>query len=67
MFDVVALEEILIDFTPAGYTPAGNPIFEANHGGASANVLAAISKLGGKSAFMERLVTTSSDIFWKKC
>ncbi|MGB3993819.1 MAG: carbohydrate kinase, partial [Limnochordia bacterium] len=40
MYDVVALGEILIDFTPAGLSEQGNPLFEANPGGAPANVLA---------------------------
>lgn len=52
MFDVVALGELLIDFTPAGISDAGNVLFERNPGGAPANVLAAVSKLGGKSAFI---------------
>lgn len=55
MFDVVALGELLIDFTPVGHTPAGSPVFEANPGGAPANVLAAVSKLGGKSAFIGKV------------
>jgi fructokinase len=43
MFDVVALGESLIDFTPAGRSPIGNELFERNPGGAPANVLAAQS------------------------
>ena len=46
---------LVIDFTPAGHTPAGSPVFEANPGGAPANVLAAVSKLGGKSAFIGKV------------
>ena len=38
MADFYALGELLIDFTPAGKTPAGIPIFEQNPGGAPANV-----------------------------
>ncbi len=34
MADFYALGELLIDFTPAGKTPAGIPIFEQNPGGA---------------------------------
>lgn len=55
MFDVVALGELLIDFTPAGNSPAGNELFERNPGGAPANVLAAVSKLGGSSAFIGKV------------
>ena len=52
MYDVVALGEILIDFTPAGLSEYGNPLFEANPGGAPANVLACLAKLGRKTAFL---------------
>ena len=52
MYDVVALGELLIDFTPSGSTERGNQLFEQNPGGAPANVLAAISKLGKKGAFI---------------
>jgi fructokinase len=55
MLDVVALGEILIDFTPAGISPAGNELFERNPGGAPANVLTAISKLGGSCAFIGKV------------
>ena len=36
MFDVVALGELLIDFIQSGSSTAGNPLFEANPGGAHA-------------------------------
>lgn len=52
MFDVVALGELLIDFTPAGRSPTGNELFERNPGGAPANVLAALAKLGKSVAFL---------------
>lgn len=52
MYDVVALGELLIDFTPSGLSQAGNDLFERNPGGAPANVLAAVSKLGKSSAFL---------------
>ena len=38
-FDVIALGELLIDFTENGVSAQGNPIFEANPGGAPCNVL----------------------------
>ena len=38
--DVVALGELLIDFTENGVSGQGNPLFEANPGGAPCNVLA---------------------------
>lgn len=55
MFDVTALGELLIDFTPAGVSGQGNICFERNPGGAPANVLAAISRLGGKTAFIGKV------------
>ncbi|MCU6712612.1 carbohydrate kinase [Paenibacillus sp. J5C_2022] len=50
--DVVALGELLIDFTPHGVSDQGQPLFERNPGGAPANVLAALAKLGRKTAFI---------------
>ena len=50
--DVVALGEILIDFTFAGKNADGKNLFEENPGGAPANCVSAVAKLGGKSAFI---------------
>ena len=33
-YDVTALGELLIDFTENGISPQGNPLLEANPGGA---------------------------------
>ena len=38
-YDVVALGELLIDFTENGLSEQGNPLLEANPGGAPCNVL----------------------------
>jgi len=54
-YDVVALGELLIDFTENGYSPQGNPVFEANPGGAPCNVLAMLQKLGNKTAFIGKV------------
>ena len=51
-YDVVALGELLIDFTENGKSNQGNPLFEANPGGAPCNVLAMLTKLGHKTAFI---------------
>lgn len=51
-FDVIALGELLIDFTENGTSGQGNPIFEANPGGAPCNVLAMLNKLGKKTSFL---------------
>ncbi|RXZ83404.1 carbohydrate kinase [Paenibacillaceae bacterium] len=52
---VTALGEVLIDFTPAGSSAAGNVQFEQNPGGAPANVLAALAKLGVETAFIGKV------------
>jgi fructokinase len=55
MFDITAFGELLIDYTPAGKSPAGMDLFEQNPGGAPANVLACASKLGQKTAFIGKI------------
>ena len=54
-YDVTALGELLIDFTENGYSSQGNPVFEANPGGASCNVLAMLAKLGYSAAFIGKV------------
>ena len=54
-YDVVALGELLIDFTKNGMSEQGNPIFEANPGGAPCNVLAMLERLGRKTAFIGKV------------
>ena len=54
-YDVVALGELLIDFTQNGISEQGNPLFEANPGGAPCNVLSIVSKLGHKTAFIGKV------------
>lgn len=51
-YDVVALGEILIDFTFAGINAEGKNLYEENAGGAPANCVSAVAKLGGKGAFI---------------
>lgn len=69
-FDVVALGELLVDFTQNGISDQGNLLFEANPGGAPANVLAMLRKLGktcsfigkvGQDSFGDMLVRTVQD------
>lgn len=62
-FDVVALGELLIDFTDNGVSEQGNTIFEANPGGAPCNVLAMLQKLGDRTAFIGKV---GEDIFGTK-
>ena len=59
-YDVVALGELLIDFTENGTSGQGNPIYEANPGGAPCNVLSMLTKLGRKTAFIGKV---GRDIF----
>ncbi|MDE7199194.1 MAG: carbohydrate kinase, partial [Lachnospiraceae bacterium] len=59
-YDVVTLGELLIDFTENGVSGQGNPIYEANPGGAPCNVLAMLTKLGRKTAFIGKV---GRDIF----
>ena len=54
-FDVVALGELLVDFTQNGLSEQGNLLFEANPGGAPANVLAMLRKLGKRCAFIGKV------------
>ena len=54
-YDVVAIGELLIDFTQNGTSSQGNPLFEANPGGAPCNVLAMLQKLGRKTAFIGKV------------
>lgn len=62
-YDVTALGELLIDFTENGKSSQGNPLFEANPGGAPCNVLAMLSKLGHKTAFIGKV---GKDFFGKQ-
>lgn len=55
MFDVTALGELLIDFTPYGKDENNNPIFTAIPGGAPANFLATLAKCGKKTAFIGKV------------
>lgn len=54
-YDVAALGELLIDFTQNGFSSQGNPVFEANPGGAPCNVLAMLQKLGRKTVFIGKV------------
>ena len=54
-FDVTALGELLIDFTENGISGQGNPMLEANPGGAPCNVLAMLQKLGKKTSFIGKV------------
>ena len=54
-FDVIAMGELLIDFTMSGQSEQGNNLFEACPGGAPCNVLALLNKMGKKTAFLGKV------------
>ena len=60
MYDVVAIGETLIDFTPNGTNEIGMQLFSCNPGGAPANVLTMCEKLGEDTAFIGKV---GSDMF----
>jgi fructokinase len=55
MIDVTALGELLTDFTDSGTSASGQKLFERNAGGAPANVLVALQKLGHQTAFVGKV------------
>ena len=60
MIDVVALGELLIDFTQIRSDDDSVKRYEQNPGGAPANVLAVLSKFGAKCAFIGKV---GEDVF----
>lgn len=61
-YDVVAMGELLIDFTENGRSEQGNPLLEANPGGAPCNVLSMLQRLGKSTAFIGKV---GNDAFGK--
>jgi fructokinase len=55
MFDVISIGELLIDFTPAGTDGTGDALFARKPGGAPANVVCAVAKLGGNTSFIGKV------------
>jgi len=62
-YDVIALGELLIDFTGSGESDQGNPLLEACPGGAPCNVLSMLCKLSKKTAFVGKV---GKDMFGKQ-
>lgn len=54
--DIVALGELLIDFTEAGHSQDGRKLFEQNPGGAPANLLTVASHFGYHTSFSPKMV-----------
>ncbi|NRF93794.1 carbohydrate kinase [Paenibacillus frigoriresistens] len=66
MTDVVAFGELLIDFTPQERAMDGYNLFQQNPGGAPANVLAALAKLGKKTAFIGKVGQDAFGVYLQK-
>ncbi|MBQ3762682.1 MAG: carbohydrate kinase [Clostridia bacterium] len=62
-YDVTALGELLIDFSPYSSNEAGYPVLSANPGGAPGNFLAALSKYGCSTAMIGKV---GDDMFGRK-
>jgi fructokinase len=65
MYDITALGEVLIDFTPSGFSENGGILFEQNPGGAPANVLAVLSKFQKRTRFIGKVGNDQFGIFLK--
>ena len=65
MVDITALGEVLIDFTPSGFSENGGILFEQNPGGAPANVLAVLSKFKKRTRFIGKVGNDQFGIFLK--
>lgn len=65
-YDVIALGELLIDFTQNGLSEQGNGLFEANPGGAPCNVLSMLNNLGKKTSFIGKVGKDQFGITLKK-
>ncbi|MBW7476341.1 carbohydrate kinase [Paenibacillus oenotherae] len=62
-FDIVALGELLIDFTPKTVPGEDETYFQKNAGGAPANVLAALARQGKRTAFIGKVGADSFGSF----
>lgn len=70
-YDVTALGELLIDFTENGTSAQGNPIMEANPGGAPCNVLAMLGAPWQEDRFYRKswkgyVRKPAERLLWKK-
>ena len=66
MTEITAIGEILIDLTQSGLTEQGIPRFDANPGGAPANLAVAASRLGAQTAFVGRVGRDSYGDFLRR-
>ena len=66
MYDICAIGELIIDFTPVGVTEQGTPLFACNPGGAPGNVMACLSRLGKSAAFIGKVGKDQFGSFFKQ-
>ena len=64
--DIVALGELLIDFTEAGKSSSGKKLFEQNPGGAPANLLTVAAHMGYQTEFIGKVGADMHGDFLKK-
>lgn len=55
MFDVIAMGELIFDFSFYGQSERKNGLYEANPGGAPANVAVGAGRLGARTAFIGKI------------
>ena len=67
MIDITTIGEVLIDLTQSGLNEQGIPRFDANPGGAPANLAVAAARLGAKTAFIGRVGRDSFGDYLKRC
>ena len=67
MIDITTIGEILIDLTQSGRTEQGILRFDANPGGAPANLAVAAARLGARTAFIGRVGNDSFGDYLKRC
>ena len=67
MVDITAVGEILIDLTQSGVNEQGIPRFDANPGGAPANLAVAASRLGAGTAFIGKVGKDSFGDYLRDC